>query len=154
MSRCSKDQSQTPCVGSLPPASAASGANIAKPVAAGGALASRPTRECPDPSDVKFDRSARAKKAASGALNSAQSSNKYQKNVYWKLSVFLYNDDSIVMRKPLYTHRTPPFRKKRNSAPSTFKEPLNLDNCLTSLRCSGLYEGSITAWQFAACQMK
>ena len=76
------------------------------------------------------------------------------KNVYWKLSVFLYNDDSIVMRKPLYTHRTPPFRTKRNSAPSTFKEPLNLDNCLTSLRCSGLYEGSITAWQFAACQTK
>jgi len=79
MSRCSKDQSQTPCVGSLPPASAASGANIAKPMAADGAFASRPTRKCPDPSDVKFDRSARAKKAASGALNSAQSSNKYTK---------------------------------------------------------------------------
>ena len=81
MSRCSKDQSQTPCVGSLPPASAASGANIAKPVAAGGAsFASRPTRKCPDPSDVKFDQSARAEKAASGALNSAQSSaDKYKK---------------------------------------------------------------------------
>jgi len=79
MSRCSKDQSQTPCVGSLPPASAASGANIAKPVAAGGAFASRPTRKCPDHSGGKFDRIARAKKAASGALNSAQSSNKYTK---------------------------------------------------------------------------
>jgi hypothetical protein len=75
MSRCSKDQSQTPCVGSLPPASAASGANIAKPVAASGAFASRPTRNCPVPSDAQFDRSARAKKAASGAVNSAQSSN-------------------------------------------------------------------------------
>ena len=72
MSRCSKDQSQTPCVGSLPLASAASGANITKPVAASGAVASRPTRNCPVPSDARFDRSTRDKKAASGALNSAQ----------------------------------------------------------------------------------
>ena len=70
MSQCSKDQSRTPCVGSLSPASAASGANIAKPVAASGAFAPGPTRNCPVPSDAQFDRSARAKKAASGAVNS------------------------------------------------------------------------------------
>ena len=64
MSQCSKDH------GSLPPASAASGANIAKPVAASGAFAPGPTRNFPVPSDAQFDRSARAKKAASGAVNS------------------------------------------------------------------------------------
>ena len=76
------------------------------------------------------------------------------KNVYWRLSSFLFDEESLSLRMPLYTQRTPPFRAKRGSAPSTFKEPLNLDNCIDSLKCSGLYEGSITAWQFAACQKK
>ena len=76
-------QSQTPCVGSLPPASAASGANIAKHVAASGAFAPRPTRDPPHPSDDKSGRSAGAEKAASGAASSAQWTNQATNTLKW-----------------------------------------------------------------------
>ncbi len=70
------------------------------------------------------------------------------KYVVWRLSERLYNDPLVSLRKPLRTQRTPPFVAE-GVAPTTYKEPWNMQNCLSSLRSNGFYEGSLTAWQFA-----
>ena len=74
-----------------------------------------------------------------------------KKNVVWRLSAYLYNHPSIALRKPLYTQRTPKFESPTHGqrvAPTTYKEPWNMENCLTSLRTNGFYESSMTEWQF------
>jgi hypothetical protein len=69
------------------------------------------------------------------------------KSVYYRLSVQLFQDSGVALRQPLCTQRTPPFSPGTN-VPSTFKEPWNMTNCLQSLRQNGLYDGTMTIWQF------
>ena len=72
--------------------------------------------------------------------------------VVWQLSNFLYDHPKIALREPLVTQRTPGFARRSGtpSVPTTYKEPWNMENCLTSLLTCGLYEGSLTIWQFEA----
>jgi hypothetical protein len=73
--------------------------------------------------------------------------------VVWNLSNVLYDHPKISLRAPLAAQRTPSFDAmtpgtRMRSVPTTYKEPWNMENCMTSLTTSGLYEGSLTIWQF------
>jgi hypothetical protein len=75
--------------------------------------------------------------------------------VVWNLSNLLYDHPKISLRVPLVRQRTPCFEAmtpgtRKRSVPTTYKEPWNMENCLTSLSTSGIYEGSFTIWQFEA----
>ena len=72
-------------------------------------------------------------------------------SVTFRLSVFLYENESL--RTPLHMQRTTPFvaaKGATKSAATTFKEAWDMKNCVTSLRSNGLYEASMTVWQFLA----
>ena len=75
------------------------------------------------------------------------------KSVVYRLSVFLFEEPTIKLRSPLHLQRTPSFSAARGASAggvSTFKEPWDMTNCVKSLQRNGLYEGSMTIWQFLA----
>jgi len=73
------------------------------------------------------------------------------KSVVFRLSALLFECPTTKLRDPLYLQRTPAFDAasgaSRASA-TTFKEPWVMENCLKSLRNNGMYEASMTVWQF------
>jgi hypothetical protein len=70
-------------------------------------------------------------------------------HVVWKLSKFLFDHPKVRLREPLFQLKTPISGKDlQPGAPTGFKEPFNLQNCADTLQACGLYEASLTLWQF------
>ena len=85
------------------------------------------------------------------------------KSVAFRLSVFLFEDPEAELRVPLRLLKTPTFTVPSRSASyrhlqrgtatggaTTYKERWCMKNCVKSLRSNGLYEASMTLWQFLA----
>jgi hypothetical protein len=75
------------------------------------------------------------------------------KSVSFRLSVYLFELVSVVLRSPLYAQQTPPFEADKGTASggvTSFKEPWDMGNCVRSLRSNSMYESSMTIWQFLA----
>ena len=75
-------------------------------------------------------------------------------SVVWRLTVYLFEDPTQNLRNPLYLQQTPGFVGKASSTSNiatTFKEPWVMANCVKSLKANGLYEGTMTIWQFMPC---
>jgi len=72
------------------------------------------------------------------------------KSVYYHTSVKLFTSPGVMLRNPLCTQRTPEFTRtdKNTNSATTFKEQWNMKNCLESLRQNGMYEATMTCWQF------
>ena len=73
------------------------------------------------------------------------------KSVVFRLSVVLYEDPETRLRMPLHLQQTPPFKASKNgvaTGATTYKEKWCMTNCVTSLRSNGLYEASMSLWQF------
>ena len=73
------------------------------------------------------------------------------KSVVFRLSVVLYEDPETRLRMPLHLQQTPPFKASKNgvaTGATTYKERWCMKNCVTSLRSNGLYEASMSLWQF------
>ena len=79
-----------------------------------------------------------------------------------KLSMFLYNDEVVQLRHPLYASRCPhieegrpaasgavPGKKPANAAawrPTSIMEPMDIEHCIVALTESQFYEGAISIW--------
>ena len=77
-----------------------------------------------------------------------------QAYVWSNFSVFLHDDDVIKLRTPLYaagcpqidnTPKTAP-AKSINWRPTSIKEPLDMEHCISALKHSEFYEGTISIW--------
>ena len=77
-------------------------------------------------------------------------------NIKWRFSKFLSEEPVVQLRQPLDTLQTPPFNVSKASgqpgAPTGYKEPFDLKNCAESLSSNGIYEASMTVWQFDLAQ--
>ena len=69
-------------------------------------------------------------------------------SVYYRLSVFLFECNTTMLRAPLHMQKTPGFSAAEGLAATTFKEAWDMINCVKSLRSNSLYEASMTIWQF------
>ncbi len=70
------------------------------------------------------------------------------KSVYYRMSVHLFEDQGVALRLPLNTQRTPEMQPAKAKKLSSFREPWNMSNCCYALNRSGMYEASMTIWQF------
>ena len=75
-------------------------------------------------------------------------------SVTWRLSKYLYEHATVQLRKPLWKLDTPQFVKGQPGAPTSFKEPWVMANCVRSLQDNGMYEATLTLWKFAVAQTK
>ena len=76
-------------------------------------------------------------------------------SVFWRLSVLLFEDPEVQLRKPLWTQRTPPFvvqKAGQRVVPTGYKEPFNLSHCVASLVENHIYESSLTLFQYDITQ--
>ena len=80
----------------------------------------------------------------------------YVQNLYryvsWTLLLFLYDDEIVKLRGPLYVSRCPAVdNTPKNAAsgawrPTSIMEPLDMKNCISALSHSNFYEGTISIW--------
>ena len=76
---------------------------------------------------------------------------KLQAYVWWSYSVFLHDDEVIKLRTPLYASACPKIDNTPKNAPATsadwrptsIKEPLDMEHCISALTHSNFYEGAI-----------
>ena len=76
---------------------------------------------------------------------------KLQKLVVWSFSTFLYKDEVVKLRPPLYASvcrevdNTPKNAAASGAAwrPTSIMEPLDMDHCISALTHSEFYEGTI-----------
>ena len=72
--------------------------------------------------------------------------------VKWHLSVFLYKDPIVQLRKPLYTSVCPDVMPSNAAAsgaawrPTSIMEPLVMEHCISALTHSDFYEGTVSIW--------
>ena len=74
--------------------------------------------------------------------------------VRWRFSVFLYKDEVVRLRQPLYASVCPDVNNiHKNGAasgtgwrPTSVMEPLDMERCIWSLNHSEFYEGNISIW--------
>ena len=72
--------------------------------------------------------------------------------VEWKLSVFLYDDETVQLRQPLYKSVCPPIEDSAASGadtrwrPTSVMEALDMGHCISSLSNSEFYEGAVSIW--------
>ena len=79
---------------------------------------------------------------------------KLQAYVWWSYSVFLHDDEVIKLRTPLYASAYPKIDNTPKNAPATIadwrptsiKEPLDMEHCISALTHSHFYEGAISIW--------
>ena len=85
---------------------------------------------------------------------------KYATNMFqyvsWKFASFLYDDDVIQLRHPLYASKCPPIDNTPKSdaasgaewRPTSIMEPMDMTRCVWALNQSGIWEGAVSIWNF------
>jgi hypothetical protein len=73
--------------------------------------------------------------------------------ITWKFSSFLYDDEVVQLRQPLYLSVCPAIEdasvakpSRSDWKPTSIMEPLDLDHCMWALSESGFYEGAVSIW--------
>ena len=85
--------------------------------------------------------------------------------VTWKFSIVLHDDEIVKLRQPLYASKCPPIDNVLAASgaapgngntpsadgvtawrPTSIMEPMDMENCIKSLRESQFYEAAISIW--------
>ena len=74
------------------------------------------------------------------------------KSVVSRLSLFLYDCNSVALRAPLYKQKCPQISSASGDAnlerPTSFREAWDMQHCVESLSQNGIYEAAAPLWQF------
>ena len=74
------------------------------------------------------------------------------KSVVSRLSLFLYDCNSVALRAPLYKQKCPQISSASGDTnlerPTSFREAWDMQHCVESLSQNGIYEAAAPLWQF------